>query len=104
MSLPHHIHNQHIRIHSDCLTAISYVTSMGGCHSEKCDRITEDIWAWAIIDHNIWLSAVHTPGKINVVVDKLSCYFNMVLVHYLSTLLQLTGGNLLTAMHFLHFV
>ena len=34
MSLLHHIHNQHIRIQSDSLTAISYATFMGGSHLE----------------------------------------------------------------------
>ena len=49
---------------------------MGGCHSEACDTIAKEIWAWAM-DRNIWLSAAHTTGKQNVVADKLSRTFNM---------------------------
>ena len=75
-SLLDHISDQHIRIQSDSLTAISYVMSMGGCHSEQCDSVVKEIWTWAI-DHNIWLSAAHTPGKLNVAADKLSRDFNM---------------------------
>ena len=75
-SLLDHTSDQHIRMQSDSLTAISYVMSMGGCHSEQCDSVAKEIWTLAI-DHNIWLSAAHTPGKLNVVADKLSRDFNM---------------------------
>ena len=50
--------------------------SMGGCHSEECDATAKEIWPWAI-DNNLWLSAAHTPGKLDMVADKLSHDFNM---------------------------
>ena len=50
---------KHIRIISDNMTAVSYITAMGGCQSEECDSITKNVWEWAIA-HNNWLSAVYT--------------------------------------------
>ncbi|CAB4027193.1 Transposon Tf2-6 poly [Paramuricea clavata] len=72
------VHDQHIRIMSDNTTAISYITSMGGCQSKDCDNIARDIWSWAIARNN-WLSASYTPGKHNIIADKLSREFNMTL-------------------------
>ena len=69
------VHGQHVRVESDNTTVISYINSMGGCHSLECDTITKDIWTWAIAK-NIWLSAAFIPGKINRVADKMSREFN----------------------------
>ena len=77
-SLLDKVHDQHIRIMSDNTTAISYITSKGGCQSKDCDNIARDIWSWAIARNN-WLSASYTPGKHNIIADKLSREFNMTL-------------------------
>ena len=69
------VHGQQVRLESDNTTVISYINSMGGCHSLECDTITKDIWTWAIAK-NIWLSAAFIPGKINRVADKMSREFN----------------------------
>ncbi|CAB4037756.1 Hypothetical predicted protein [Paramuricea clavata] len=70
------VHDQHIRNMSDNTTAISYITSMGGCQSKDCDNIAR--WSWAIARNN-WMSASYTPGKHNITADKLSREFNMTL-------------------------
>ena len=52
-------------------TAVSYINKMGGggggTHSLSCNKVTQDIWDWAI-SRNIWLSAAYIPGDTNVVV------------------------------------
>jgi len=52
----------------DNTTAIAYINSMGGRKSQ-CNQITWDLWVW-FSTHNIWLIAVHIPGKQNVLADK----------------------------------
>jgi hypothetical protein len=59
---------------------------MGGCLSKDCDNIARDIWSWAIAQHN-WLSASYTPGKHNIIADKLSREFNMTLEWKLNTVI-----------------
>ena len=54
---------------------MSYINAMGGCKSDGCNRITYEIWQWAI-DRNIWLSAAHTPGVDNYEADQLSRNLN----------------------------
>ena len=72
------VHDTHIRIQSDSTTAVSYITSMGGCLSKECDSIARDIWAWAIKRQN-WLSAAFLPGKQNITANLLSLNFNSAL-------------------------
>ena len=69
------VHNQHIRVESDNTTVISYINSMGGCHSVDCDTIAKNIWTWALAQ-NLWLSAAYIPGTTNCRADKLSREFN----------------------------
>ena len=63
--------NIHVRIMSDNTTAVSYINAMGGCRSLECNSLTKEIWDWAT-DRNIWLSAAHIPGSINVDADQFS--------------------------------
>ena len=49
-------------------TVISYINSMGG-RSLACNQITRELWIWCA-NPRIWLSAVHIPGKENVLADK----------------------------------
>ena len=42
---------------------------MGSSHSETCNSIAYDILQFAI-SKNIWISASHIPGKLNVEADK----------------------------------
>ena len=40
---------------------------MGGRKSQ-CNQITRDLWVWCST-HNIWLTAIHIPGKQNALAD-----------------------------------
>ena len=63
--------NCHIHLKMDNTTAVTYLNKMGGMHSEVCNSIAVNMWKWAQ-ERNIWLSAVHIPGKSNTVADKKS--------------------------------
>ena len=63
-----------VRLLLDNTTAICYINNMGGSHSEICNNVTKQIWFWCI-DRNIWLSAVHIPGKKNCFADFKSSNF-----------------------------
>jgi len=65
----------HIRILSDNITAVSYVNKMGGLKSPNCDKLARKIWLWAI-DHDVWLTAGHISGSLNLEPDCLSRKFN----------------------------
>ena len=64
----------HIRLMMDNTTAICYVNKMGGTKSPGCNRVAREIWQ-TCIEHNVWLSAAHIPGKENVVADTASRVF-----------------------------
>ena len=71
-----HVRNTHIRIMLDNTMAVSsYINAMGGSHSLACNSIAMKIWEWAI-DRNIWLSACHIPGVLNVTADRESRVFH----------------------------
>ena len=42
---------------------------MGTCHSEKLSCIVIAIWEWCI-QHDVWLTAAHIPGAVNIIVDQ----------------------------------
>ena len=60
--------NCHVKAMIDNTTAVSYINSMGG-RSLNCNQITRELWVWCV-NHGIWLSAAHIPGKENVLADK----------------------------------
>ena len=55
----------------DNTTAVSYINIMGGRSllCIMCNQITLELWVWCA-QLGIWLSAVHIPGKQNVLADK----------------------------------
>ena len=73
-ALGKHIKNKHVKILSDSMTAVHYVTNFGGCRSVDCNQISRDIWLWCI-EHNVWLSCTHIAGKLNEA-DGPSRHFN----------------------------
>ena len=75
LSLCQEIDNKHIRIKTDNTTAVAYINNMGGCRSLKCNTVAIRIWRWAI-QKNIWLSASHIEGRLNVEPDRLSREFD----------------------------
>lgn len=54
--------------------AISYITNFGG-RIAILHKLAQKLSFWCI-DRNIWISAVHVPGKCNIEVDKLSRKLN----------------------------
>ena len=71
LALTHLVANcpgSHMHLKLDNFTAVSHINRMGGTHSQTCNHVTQDIWAWAI-SHNIWLSAAYISGDTNVVAD-----------------------------------
>lgn len=48
---------------------------MGGIQSENCNNMAQQIWLWCI-EGELWLSACHIPGSIDVVADSESRVFH----------------------------
>ena len=48
---------------------------MGGTKSLDCNNMARIIWMWCI-EHGIWITAAHLPGKQNVEADQRSRKFN----------------------------
>ena len=74
-SLCNNSRQKHIRIQSDNTTAVAYINAMGGIKSADCNNMARQIWLWCI-EREIWLSACHIPGSINVEADSESRVFN----------------------------
>ena len=60
-----------IRLELDNTTAVAYINRQGGTHSAQLCTLAIDIWQWAK-RRNLFLYAVHLPGKLNVDADYLS--------------------------------
>ena len=63
----------HIQVKSDSSTAVSYINNQGGSVLSLLE-ITKQIWFWCI-NRNLFISAVHIPGKDNIIPDNLSRCF-----------------------------
>lgn len=61
------LRNCHIKAMIDNTTAISYINNMGG-RTISCNRLTRNLWLWCI-ERNLWITAAHIPGKLNVIAD-----------------------------------
>ncbi len=59
----------HVKILTDNTTAVHTINNMGTSHSRKCNEVVQKIWNFAI-SKNLWLSATHLPGKLNIEADK----------------------------------
>jgi hypothetical protein len=68
-SYSHKAHDNHILVLCDNTTAVHCINKFGTCRSRVLDLTTQEIWACAI-QNNIWLSATHIPGKLNVEADE----------------------------------
>ena len=60
----------------DNVTAVTYISEMGGFKSEQCNSVAKLIWTWAIA-RRIWVSAAHVAGSANINADNLSCNVNL---------------------------
>ena len=65
----------HVRVRVDNMTAVHYISNMGGVRSVRCNRIAKRIWLWCM-HNNIWLSVAFIKGKDNVEADRLSRVFD----------------------------
>ena len=65
----------HVQLNIDNTTAIAYINNIGGTTSSKCNELAKEIWEWCI-ETNIWITACHLAGVLNVVADKKSRHFN----------------------------
>ena len=74
-SLCSEIYDQHILIRIDNTTAVSYINNMGGTKSPDCNRAAKEVWMWCV-EHRVWITAAHLPGKLNTEADHLSRKFN----------------------------
>ena len=70
-----HIKGKHVKVNSDNSTAVCYLNSMGGTKSPSCNKLVRDIWTWCM-QNEVWLSASHLPGVLNVETDQQSRQFN----------------------------
>ena len=70
-----HMNNCHIQIQIDNTTALAYINNMGGSKSKELNQLAVQIWEWCI-SRNIWLTAVHTPGRLNTGDDEKSRVFS----------------------------
>ena len=60
----------HVQILLDNTTAVAYINNQGGRKS-LCNSLARQIWEWAI-DRDLWLTASHLPGVLNVEADRQS--------------------------------
>ena len=67
--------NTHVLIRLDNMTATAYLNNLGGIRSHSCNEMASEIWEWCK-DRNIWLTAAHLPGTLNVEADRMSRKFN----------------------------
>ena len=74
-SLCSNVHDAHILLRLDNTTAVAYLNNMGGVKSKDCDLAARDIWRWCM-EHNIWITASHLPGRDNTEADERSRKFN----------------------------
>jgi len=67
-SLCSEVRNTHIKVLCDNTTAVQCINNMGSCVSVNCDKITKEIWGWAISTKN-WITLSHIPGILNEAAD-----------------------------------
>ena len=65
----------HVLVRADNTTAIAYLNNMGGTKSWECNKVALEIWKWCI-SKNIWVTAAHLPGRLNIEADRMSRKFS----------------------------
>ena len=60
--------NKHVKLMVDNTTVVACINKMGTCHSKLLNNLTKAIWNLCL-EHNIWVTTVHIPGKHNVIAD-----------------------------------
>ncbi len=67
--------DKHVRIMTDNTTALACINKQGSVRSNRCNEVARKIWKFAR-DRNLWLTAAHCPGVLNVEADRASREFN----------------------------
>jgi ribonuclease HI len=67
----HKLKNRSVLIQTDNTTVLNYINKLGGTRSPQLCQITWEMLNWCIL-HRIQLQAVHIPGVLNVLADRLS--------------------------------
>ena len=62
------IANKHVKLMVDNTTVVAYINKMGTCHSKIINNLVKAIWKLCV-DHNVWVTTVHIPGKLNIEAD-----------------------------------
>lgn len=70
-----YIRGKHVKVYIDNYTAVRYVNEMGGTKSPDSNTVAKEIWMWCI-QNNVWITACHLPGELNVEADSESRNFN----------------------------
>ena len=63
------VQGKHVKLLVDNTTAVSTINQMGTCHSRVNNHLSQQIWLWCI-DHAVWLTVAHIPGKQNTEADR----------------------------------
>lgn len=63
------VQGKHVKLLVDNTTAVTTINQMGTCHSRVNNQLSHQIWLWCI-DHSVWLSVAHIPGKQNTEADR----------------------------------
>ena len=58
------ISGKHVKLVVGNTTAVTTINQVGTCHSWHNNQLAHQIWMWCI-DHRIWLTVTHIPGKQN---------------------------------------
>ena len=69
------LHDTHILLRLDNITAVTYLNNMGGTKSRDCNSAAKEIWEWCT-NRNVWITAAYLPGKQNTEADSYSRKFN----------------------------
>ena len=63
------IYDEHIKILSDNTATVGALNKMGSSKSWGLDHIITEVWQWAL-HREIWLTATHIPGVLNIEADE----------------------------------
>ena len=63
------ISGKHVKLLVDNTTAVTTKNQMGTCHSRLNNQLAHQIWLWCV-DHRVWLTVTHIPGKQNIEADR----------------------------------
>ena len=61
----------HVQLQIDNTTAVAYINNMGGSKSPKLNSLAQEIWDLCF-QRQLWVSATHIAGKLNVSADSKS--------------------------------